>query len=95
MPTSGTFLRQLSTKKTWKPHSKRWVGDKNRESEMGQRNWNQMEVLKGENGGFGAEGLTRMLREPHKARTEKKLGSHTDSLSKPESLPNHATILGF
>ncbi|GAB2235234.1 hypothetical protein Drorol1_Dr00027729 [Drosera rotundifolia] len=56
MPTSGTFLRQLSTKETWKPHSKRWVGDKNRGSEMGQRNWNQMEGLNGENGGFGAKG---------------------------------------
>ncbi|KAL9270626.1 NOI4-like protein [Drosera capensis] len=30
----------------------------------------------------------------NKARTEKKLGSQTDSLSKPESLPNHATVLG-
>ncbi|KAL9269662.1 hypothetical protein AKJ16_DCAP20242 [Drosera capensis] len=56
MPTSGTFLRQLSTKETWKPHSKRWVGDKNRGSEMGQRNWNQMEGQNGKNGGFGAKG---------------------------------------
>lgn len=30
----------------------------------------------------------------NKARTEKKLGSQTDSLSKPESLPNHAAVLG-
>ena len=56
MPSSGSFLRQLSGKEAWKSSSKRWGGNNSRHGDGGcERSLKQMEGLNmygGENGGL-------------------------------------------
>ncbi|GAB4861356.1 hypothetical protein Ancab_036518 [Ancistrocladus abbreviatus] len=60
MPSTGSFLRQLSSKEGWKSTSRRWNGDNNRQfggdNGVCERSWKQMEGLNmygcGENGGL-------------------------------------------
>ncbi|WKA09444.1 hypothetical protein VitviT2T_027089 [Vitis vinifera] len=56
MPSSGSFLRQLSGKEAWKSSSKRWGGNNSRHGDGGcERSLKQMEGLHmygGENGGL-------------------------------------------
>ena len=56
MPSSGSFLRQLSGKEAWKSSSKRWGGNNSRHGDGGcERSLKQMEGLNmygGENGGW-------------------------------------------
>lgn len=54
MPSSGSYLRQLSGKEAWKSSSKRWGGNHSRNGEGVERSLKQMEGLNmygGENDG--------------------------------------------